>query len=51
MKLTVTCQECGGILLVVEKDVITDEDIQMYEDSCSCEKDGQDSIQGTKTCN
>ena len=57
MKLTITCQICGKILTKVEKDQISDDDIQMYESACSCDTvqddgitiDGQTNIQATKT--
>lgn len=40
MKLTVTCRICGKILSEVEKDSISDIDIDSYEASSSCETDG-----------
>lgn len=42
MKLTVTCQTCGKILSIAEKDNFSDEDIGMYEQNVSC-----DTLQGT----
>lgn len=44
MKLTVSCQVCGKILTIVEKDSFTDDDVNMYEQSVSC-----DTVQGTTT--
>jgi len=44
MKLTVTCQTCGKILSVIEKDQITLEDLDMYAQSSSC-----DTVAGTTT--
>ena len=57
MKLTVTCQLCGKVLSVVEKDQVTEQDIQDYESMMSCSTvqsdgvtvDGQSDIQVTKT--
>jgi hypothetical protein len=57
MKLTVSCQICGEILAIVEKDSFTDDDINMYEQFCFCNTlgpdgvtpDGQTNIQATKT--
>lgn len=65
MKLTVTCQTCGKILSVVEKDNFSNEDISMYQQSVSCDTlqgvgedddgnpvniyDGNSNIQTTKT--
>lgn len=40
MKLTVSCQICGRILAISEKDDFSDSEISMYENSCSCEIDG-----------
>lgn len=64
MKLTVSCQICGKILAVIEKDNFTSDDVNMYEQSSSCDTvqgtdvdedgnaftvyDGQSSIQATK---
>lgn len=57
MKLTVTCQLCGKILSVIQKDQITNEDIDMYKSSSFCDtlqddgvtKDGQTNVQVAKT--
>jgi hypothetical protein len=57
MKLTVTCQICGKVLSIVQKDVIDNDDISMYELSSSCDTlqidgvtlDGQTDVQATKT--
>lgn len=67
MKLTITCQTCGKVLSVVEKDQINDSDIAMYEASSNCDTvagtdvdgdgnpitvyDGNSNIQATKTVN
>lgn len=40
MKLTVSCKDCGRIILLAEKDDFQDDEIQNYENSCSCEVDG-----------
>ncbi len=37
MKLTISCQICGKILSIAEKDAFTDEDINMYQQSLSCD--------------
>lgn len=58
MKLIVTCQLCGQILSVIQKDSdFSADDINMYEQACFCDTvqddgvtiDGQTSIQVTKT--
>lgn len=41
MKLTVSCQKCGKILSVVEKDQISNDDIAMYQSNAFC-----DTVQG-----
>jgi hypothetical protein len=40
MKITVSCQKCGRVLAVAEKDVVTQDDLNMYMASCSCQFDG-----------
>lgn len=40
MKLTVSCQICGRIMAIAEKDDFKDEDISIYEESSACEMDG-----------
>lgn len=37
MKLTISCQTCGKILMIAEKDNFSDEDISMYKQSSSCD--------------
>lgn len=65
MKLTITCQICGKILTIIEKDQVSDEDVNLYSQSSSCDTiqgagvdgygnpitlyDGQANIQATKT--
>ena len=57
MQLKITCQLCGKVIAQIQKDVITDDDITMYEESSSCDTvqadgvtlDGQTAIQATKT--
>jgi hypothetical protein len=55
MKLTVTCQICGTILTVIQKNTVTAEDIAEYEANTSCDvvtngvQDGQQDIQATMT--
>jgi hypothetical protein len=44
MKLNVSCQICGKVLVEVEKDEFSDEDVLNYEQNCSCEDDGQENI-------
>ena len=39
MKLQVICQECGEVLCEVEKNDVTQEDIDMYSSSVICEID------------
>lgn len=39
MKLTVICQTCGKKLSVVEKDQISQEDINMYTNNSTCPED------------
>jgi hypothetical protein len=43
MKLTITCQTCGKILSVIEKDQITQDDIMRYEAGSFC-----DTVSGTE---
>jgi len=40
MKLQVICQECGKKIIEVHKEVISNEDVSLYEKSCSCEEHG-----------
>lgn len=40
MKLTISCQECGKILSLVEKPEITQDDLDLYKYNCSCEIHG-----------
>jgi hypothetical protein len=40
MKLTVSCQICGRIIAVAEKDNFSADDINMYQNQSSCEVDG-----------
>ncbi len=40
MKITVSCQKCGRILAQAEKDVVTQDDLDMYMANCSCQYDG-----------
>ena len=58
MKLTVSCQLCGKVLLIAEKDDnFSADDINNYEQSCFCTtlqsdgvtQDGQSSIVVSKT--
>lgn len=55
MKLTISCQICGTILSVVEKDAITQEDLADYGANSSCTvvtngvEDAQADIQVTMT--
>jgi hypothetical protein len=44
MNLTVTCQTCGKILSVVQKDQISQDDITSYEQNSFC-----NTVQGTGT--
>jgi hypothetical protein len=37
MKLTVSCQTCGKVLAVIDKDQVTSDDVNMYEQSSSCD--------------
>lgn len=49
MKLLVTCQTCGKTLSIVEKDFVTNEDVELYQATSSCEDDGPDNIVVSKT--
>lgn len=40
MKLKVICQECGKKITEIEKDVVSSDDISLYEKSCQCEEHG-----------
>lgn len=40
MKITVSCKKCGRILAIAEKDVVSQEDLDMYTNSCACSVDG-----------
>lgn len=39
MKITVICQKCGTVISVIEKDQVSDEDLNMYKNSSSCSTD------------
>jgi len=39
MKITVVCQKCGKVLSIIEKDVVSDEDLNMYTNFSSCSTD------------
>jgi hypothetical protein len=45
MEMQVKCGVCNKVLAVVEKTVITSEDQALYQQICSCDQDGQTSIQ------
>lgn len=55
MKLTTSCQVCGTILSVVEKDMVTQDDINNYQQNSSCSVttngtvDGQTNIESIAT--
>jgi hypothetical protein len=40
MKLSITCQTCGRTISIIEKDSISQDDIDNYSTSSSCEVDG-----------
>lgn len=40
MKLTATCKICGRTIAVMEKDSISQDDMDLYQQTCSCEVDG-----------
>lgn len=40
MKITVSCQKCGKILALAEKDLVTQDDLNMYMSTCVCDTDG-----------
>ena len=40
MKIQVICQECGKKITEIEKDVVSNDDINLYEKSCQCEEHG-----------
>jgi hypothetical protein len=44
MNLTVTCQTCGKVLTVVQKDQVSQQDISDYQANSFC-----DTVQGTGT--
>lgn len=44
-EMTVICSVCNKVLIHIEKDDITQEDIDMYESGVICPEDGQ-----TATC-
>jgi hypothetical protein len=45
MILTVTCNICKTVLVIIEKETITQEDCDLYKSICSCDEDGQQDIQ------
>jgi len=45
MILTVICNICKAVLVIVEKDEITDNDIDLYKQTCSCDIDGNTDIE------
>lgn len=36
MKLTISCQTCGKVLAAIQKDQVTQDDINMYEAGAFC---------------
>jgi hypothetical protein len=50
IKLTVSCQICGKILAEIEKDeMISQDDIDMYQQNTVCPDDGNDNVIAVKT--
>lgn len=47
MKLTITCQACGKVLATVQKNQVTQDDINMYEASSSCDTVAGESVDDT----
>ena len=45
MILVVTCGICNAELIRIEKDQVTNDDINTYQQDCSCDTDGQANIQ------
>lgn len=44
MKLIVSCGICDVVLNVLEKPQITDSDVSLYQQTCSCDEDAQQDI-------
>ena len=49
MILTITCNICKTTLAIIEKDLITQQDQDVYKTMCSCDTDGQTDIECTVT--
>lgn len=39
-KMTINCSICNEVMAEIEKEIITNEDIQMYQQMMSCPVDG-----------
>lgn len=44
MIVNVKCEVCGQVLVVIDKDVVSQEDIDMYKASVSCSEHSQTDI-------
>jgi len=45
MQLIVICQVCGTVLTQLEKDIINQDDITLYQQGCACSNCGTANIQ------
>ena len=48
MKLEIKCTTCDKTLVVIDKEVISQEDINMYTNSVSCDEHGNADIQAVE---
>lgn len=49
MKLNVICQDCGKTLCSIEKDQISQEDVDLYSNTVVCDNDKDSKILAVKT--
>jgi hypothetical protein len=49
MKLKVTCKTCGKTLVQIDKPQITQDDLNTYTGSVSCDDDGSTNVELTQT--
>ena len=45
MKMQVKCNVCGAVLGELEKDIITQDDLDLYQEMMACSQDAQQDIQ------
>ena len=48
MKLQVICQDCGKMLCEIEKDQVTQDDLDLYSNNVNCQEDPQSEVTAVK---